>query len=378
MEVLCFSPPSPSDCLHYRHHHHQYWGWGLGGFGYSSWGLYGSPWGWGLGYNSYPYGFGYNRFGFGNYGYGYGGYGLGWGFRQWGCYTYQPICVCQPYSYGYASLSPGLIGYSGVGLGLGSSNVGYSPVSQAIILGDSAPVTADVTDPTALAQANPKSPSPGDLESSAQFAAAGESSFKSRDYKSAARSWRHALVDDADNGVLMLMMGQALFANGQFDESAGVTQLALQTLPHEKWEVVVKNFRDLYGKVDDYTNQLKALEKTAKEKPEEPALRFLLGYHYGFLGYSGEAVKQLEKCVAAAPQDESAQKLLDLFSGKLPKSNEGTGITPPAPDTPLGPALNGLPTLPELKVTPALVPPPPLPMNEARVEEPADALKVVQ
>jgi len=360
------------------HHHNNHfsnrgWGWGGGwnGLGCGAWGLYGSTWGWGggWGYNNFPFYFGYNRFG---YGFGYGGFGYGWGLRRWGCYTYQPICVCQPYSYGYDILSPGLIGYSGVGLGLGSSCIGYSPISQAIILGDAAPAATDPADPTAVAQSTAKPGTAGDLESSAQFAAAGETAFKNRDYKSAARTWRHALLDDADNGVLMLMLGQALFANEQFDESAGITQLALQTLPQEKWEVVVKNFRDLYGKVDDYTSQLKSLEKVAKEKPEEPALRFLLGYHYGFLGYPKDAVKQLEKCVAIAPQDESAQKLLDLFGGKLPNSDEETGIVPPAPDLPQGPAL------PALNANPALVPPPPLPMGEARANEPADALQVVR
>ena len=376
---------------HHHHHHHNNSGWGWGGFGlgyggFSSWNYFGSPWGYGLGYNRYGYGgLGYGGFGYGGLGYGgYGGYGGGYGGRRWGCYSYQPICVCQPYSYGYASASPGLIGYSGVGLGLGvsSTSVGYSPISQAMVLGSVAPVATDALAPDlgspapAVAQANPKPASADDLQSSAEFAAAGETAFKSRDYKGAARSWKHAMVEDPENAVLMLMMGQALFANEQFDEAAGATQLAMQTLPSEQWDVVVKNFRELYGKVDDYTTQLRALEKAARAKPEEPALRFLLGYHYGFLGYPNEAIKQLDKCVTLAPQDEAAEKLLGLLRAKLPKSSdkpaEGATSTPPATEKP------ATSTLPVLNSDPATLPLPPLPMGEARADGPADALKVVR
>ena len=78
------------------------------------------------------------------------------------------------------------------------------------------------------------------------------------------------------------------------------------------------------------------------------------------------------QCVAVAPQDESAQKLLELFGGKAIPSNEGPATVPPSPNLPQGPAL------PALNANPALVPPPPLPMDEARADEPADALHVVR
>ena len=109
----------------------------------------------------------------------------------------------------------------------------------------------------------------------------------------------------------------------------------MQTLPPEKWDVVVKNFRDLYGKGEDYTTQVRALEKAAREKTEEPGLRFLLGYHYGFLGYPAEAIKQLDKCIKLAPQDDVAKKLKQVFEDKLPKKIENPGPgEPPATTSP--------------------------------------------
>jgi cytochrome c-type biogenesis protein CcmH/NrfG len=166
-------------------------------------------------------------------------------------------------------------------------------------------------------------------------------------------------VDDPQNGVLVMMLSQALFATQQFNDAAGAVQAATQMLPPDKWDVVIKNFRDLYGKGEDYTTQLRALEKQAREKPDDASLRFLLGFHYGYLGYPTEAVKQLEKCVSLAPQDEVGRKLLKVFSDKLPKKPDAPA-EPPAPGvdpvnlpSPSGdaaaPALNSEPSNPGSK-----------------------------
>jgi tetratricopeptide (TPR) repeat protein len=213
-------------------------------------------------------------------------------------------------------------------------------------------------DPNQVASSDPSSAVTAALPTAEQYAQVGETAFKARDYKGAVRAWRHGLIDDPDNGVLVLMLSQALFASGQFNEAAGATQFGMQLVGPDKWETVVKNYRELYGRVDDYTNQLRALEKAAREKPEDPALRFLLGYHYGFLGYPKEAVQQLEKCVSLAPEDETAQKLLDQFSEKLPKS-PNKKETPPAPAKPPGVTNTPLPPPPPPALNSETVPPEP-------------------
>ena len=60
--------------------------------------------------------------------------------------------------------------------------------------------------------------------------------------------------------------------------------MAMKDLPQEKWGSVVTNYTQLYGKTQDYTDQLRALEKARNEKPQDPAARFLLGDHYYYLG----------------------------------------------------------------------------------------------
>jgi cytochrome c-type biogenesis protein CcmH/NrfG len=271
-------------------HHHG----GMSGnnFGHNR-GFFGYPF---FGFPFFGFGFGYPFFGYGYGlygGYGYGLYGLGYGYG----YGY-------PYYYGY---NPYAYYYGPYGYGYG--NYAY---------------------PYAYQQTQPVQPTqPATVANDAEvFAQKGENDFKAGDYKGAVYAWRHAVLDDPHNGVLTLMLAQGLFATGSYNEAAGAVQQALQMLPEDQWGVVVSNFRELYGKAGDYTSQLRALEKEVKQQPDDPAARFLLGYHYGFLGYPQHAVKQLDKALELAPADQLAQKLRDLFNAKLPKPADANGKAP--------------------------------------------------
>jgi len=231
----------------------------------------------------------------------------------------------------FATASDGR-GIQASGLRVASAPIAAVPVSPLIGVG----IATAVDTPPAITPTNVTPPeldktsgAASGLPTAEEFAQIGEAAFKGRDYKGALRAWRHSLVDDPENGVLMLMLSQALFATEKFSESAGAIQVAMQILPQEKWDVVVKNFRDLYGKGDDYTAQIRALERAARRKPDDAGMRFLLGYHYGFLGYPIEAVKQLQKCLSVAPQDEVAKKLLRIFEERLPKTSGNPSTTEP-------------------------------------------------
>lgn len=270
------------------HHHHGF------GNGFGNRGFFGFPFfgfgfpffGFGFGYPFYGLGYGYGLYGYGYGGYGYGGYGYG----------YNPYAYYYPYGYGY-----------GYGYPYGYGMYGNYPAA------------GHVAQPTTKAS---------DAE---VFAQKGENDFKAGDYKGAVYAWRHALVDDPQNGVLMMMLAQGLFATGSYDEAAGAVQQAMQLLPENQWGVVVSNYKELYGKIGDYTSQLRALEKAVKAAPDDPGLRFLLGFHYGYLGYPKDAVKQLDKVLQEAPADQLAKKLHEIFTGKLPKDGG-----PAAPDKEAG------------------------------------------
>jgi len=160
------------------------------------------------------------------------------------------------------------------------------------------------------------------------YAEQGELEFRSGEYGKAAIAWRHAIVEDPKNGTLLLMLSQALFATGKFDEAAGALQQALLVVPEESWGIVPENFADLYGKSADYSVHLKVLEAARTEKPGDPGLRFLLGYHYGYLGYPAEALAELDAGLKLVPQDELATKLRAIFQKKLTPQSTDRGSRP--------------------------------------------------
>lgn len=279
------------------------------GYGYPAWG-FGSNWmNAGLGYGGWGWGGGYGNGYYGGYG---GAYGGGYG----GSYGYDPYCTTNVANFGDYYYTP-------------ASGSGYAAVDPALIPA-SAPIASDASSVPVILEGD----KPAAAETPAgtsPFAEQGEQEFKEGNYDKAAMAWRHAIVEDPKNGVLLMMLSQALFASGKFDEAAGAAQQGLMLLPQESWGVVPQNFKDLYGNAGDYSQQLKVLEAARKAKPEDPGLRFLLGYHYGFLGYPREAIEELDRGLKLVPQDQLAEKLREEFGKKLLPANAASESPSPVP-----------------------------------------------
>src|SRR5258706_8146620 len=204
----------------------------------------------------------------------------------------------------------------------------YYSVAPALYAGPPAyvwaPVYGGAPYPAPLAEAPPDELAAANSGAEAYaFPRQGEEAFRAGDYKAATRAWRHAIVDEPNNGALLLRLSQALFASGEYDEAAGATQQALMLLPEEKWPAEFRAATRLYARPQDYKEQLKGLEKAVRENPDDPALRFELGFQYGFSGRRAEAVRELDKLLQLAPQDQLGRRLEVLLSVKI--SGEGSG-----------------------------------------------------
>ena len=81
-----------------------------------------------------------------------------------------------------------------------------------------------------------------------------------------------------------------------------------------------------------FTNELKSLEAAVKAKPDDPALRFLLGFQYGYLNYPKQAVDELGQAVELEGRDPAARKLHDVFAAKI-----GAPLVGPVPHSAEGP-----------------------------------------
>jgi tetratricopeptide (TPR) repeat protein len=248
-------------------------------------------------------------------------YGYGWPY-----YIYDPSCVCPPVTY----VDPP-VAY------LDSPAYAAVPGSSASIATDAVsgdPAPARISARSADSNYIPPKLDESAEASAADFAREGEVAFRSKDYKQAVREWRHALLDDPQNGTLLLMMSQALFQMGEYNESAGALQAGLKMLPRDKWHVVVGNYKELYSDVQEYVDQLKALEKSVKDKPKDPALRLLVGYHYLYLGYPNEALRELKVGEESAKSDQAMKQLIKVAEEEIQKKS---GESPPPAETPKKP-----------------------------------------
>ena len=249
-------------------------GYGLGGLGYGGLGGLGLL---GLGYGL-GMGLGYGGFGYG----GYGGYGGGYG------------------------------GYGGYGGGYGNGYANY-PADYGY-------------NNSQYTQTQPN------LSEAISFDQAGEQAFRAGQYSQAAYDFRHALVDDQQNGTLAMMLGQALFAQGSWNEAAAATEMGMLLLPQDQWGVVVKNYKELYSGNAPYTAESRAAEQARNAKPDDPALHFLLAFHYEYLGYPTQAAREVERVIQLRPKDEFAKRLQDAILGRTAALPAPTvQATPPVP-----------------------------------------------
>jgi tetratricopeptide (TPR) repeat protein len=159
----------------------------------------------------------------------------------------------------------------------------------------------------------PPVPNPNQLSIAEQ----GLLNFDMKKYPEAAQNWRQAIAEDSRNPRLILLFAQALFQSGQFDEAAGAVQYALTIAPQKEWNGIAPRFGELYrDNIFDYSNRLRELEKARTQKKDDPALRFLLGYHYASLGYTDEAVRELTQVEKIAPKDDVARQLREMMEAK--------------------------------------------------------------
>lgn len=256
---------------------------------------------WGNNWNNWNHGWNNNWWG-GNRGwYGYGRRNWYPGWSSWGWGWGWPLIGWNNWGWG--------LGYGG----WGGYGYGYPTYYDTTYVYPTTTLYADATAPDVQPLPD-QQPAIDQLAATGDFVADGEAAFRAGRYQDALRLWQHSMVDDPDNGAVVLLMAQALFALGQYESAANATQMGMQMLPESEWGNVVKNYTQLYGNIEDYTNQVRAAEKVRDAQANDTAVRFLLGYHFGYLNYPKQAVRELDAALAIEPRDVGAEKLRDLFA----------------------------------------------------------------
>lgn len=201
------------------------------------------------------------------------------------------------------------------------------PVSQSVTIDYSQPLTVyeqaayaepAAAEPAAATTAEAPAADPG-MEA---FEAA-RSAFIAGDYDAALSSLNTALSDRPDDATLHEFRALIMFATGKYKDAAAGLNAVLAVGPGWDWTTL----SGLYSSIDVYTDQLRKLEVYVKQNPQAADARFVLAYQYITAGHTAEAAQQLQKVVAANPQDTVAAQMLEMAAG--PGGLPGTDPAPP-------------------------------------------------
>lgn len=123
-----------------------------------------------------------------------------------------------------------------------------------------------------------------------------------------------ALIDDPRLGAIHLLQSHALFALARYDESAGALRRGLSVLDESQWSLLMSERNQFYP-TGAYDPLLDKLRQFSTAQPNDAPVRFLLGYHLGMVGRTGEAREHLNAVRQLEPTDEFSQRLLRRWSG---------------------------------------------------------------
>jgi thioredoxin-like negative regulator of GroEL len=159
----------------------------------------------------------------------------------------------------------------------------------------------------------------------------GVKSFESGDYAAAAQEFASAMELSPEDMVLPFAYAQALFANGQYSESAAVLREALSKVSPKKEGVFYP--RGLYANDDVLFAQIEKLVDQTEQSADNADLQLLLGYHLLGTGETGYAREPLEQASRDPKNAKAAAALLKLLD-KLEKEAGPADKASPEMQTP--------------------------------------------
>lgn len=156
--------------------------------------------------------------------------------------------------------------------------------------------------------------------------------FKSGDYRAALTDFDKALKMLPGDAVVHETRCLALFAVADYSKAASGLNSYLAVAPGMDWTTM----SGLYGNVDDYTTQLRTLERYTDANPSDASSHFVLAYHYLVTGSKEAAIKALDVVVNNQPKDVTAKRMLEaLAPAKVavsvpPEASKSAALVPPA------------------------------------------------
>ncbi|MCE3016924.1 MAG: hypothetical protein LW870_13780 [Pirellula sp.] len=152
----------------------------------------------------------------------------------------------------------------------------------------------------------------------------GLAKFRSGQYISALTDFNTSIKELPGDPVVHEVRSLALFAIGDYTKAAAGLNSLLSSAPGMDWTTM----SGLYGEPEDYTTQLRKLEKFCKQNPNDAGAYFVLAYHCLVTGQKDAAVNALKVVVKNQPKDVTAMRMLEAMAPSE-KSTTPSPATPP-------------------------------------------------
>jgi tetratricopeptide (TPR) repeat protein len=206
-------------------------------------------------------------------------------------------------------------GYYDYGYGLSYGGDTYANyVCNLSSYGDAAGANFAVPD-VAVADAGATSPATAEAAGSNPFYEQALAAFRQGSYRDATRLALHAAVDEPKNPNVHVLLVLGMFASGEYRGAAIEAHTVALLGKAPDWPALYA----FYGDAATYTQQLRALEKYAGDKPKSPEGRFLLGFQYMMAGHREAAQRELLEALKLTPRDRLTAQLLVSQGGTVPE-----------------------------------------------------------
>jgi tetratricopeptide (TPR) repeat protein len=140
-------------------------------------------------------------------------------------------------------------------------------------------------------------------------------SFKAGDYARALALADQALAQTPNDPILHEFRALVLFARKRYKEAASTAYAVLTAGPGWNWATMV----GLYPDVETHNKQLRDLEATVQQNPNDEAYRFILAYHYMVQGHKDAAANQFQYVVKLEPKDQLSVRFAEALGAKAPE-----------------------------------------------------------
>lgn len=147
--------------------------------------------------------------------------------------------------------------------------------------------------------------------------------FKDDKFRESAETIKKILLENPENGVALILYGNALFAMGDYTFSARAIRKGMAIV--NDLEDTPMDLKEFYDDPKTFDKQTEELAILAKYSPESFEAKFLLGYVYYFSGKTNESLAILKPLAEFKEPDKEALRFVLRAKEIMRKQN-----TPPS------------------------------------------------